>query len=640
MKRCNIFRPFILVATIISGTVIPVSGQSVSSGDEQGFEIPSSTQLPQDREALENAANGWWKDALKEYDERMDWYNDAKFGCFIHWGVYSEPGGHWHGKKVGGYSEHLMRKEQIPLEQYKKEVVAPFNPTEFDAEEWMQTAEDAGMKYFIITAKHHDGFAMYPSDAYPYDIRLTKWGKDPLRELRAAAKRHGIKFGFYYSHAFDWEHPDAPGNDWDYENPGGDKLLGTANWWMTEYKSFLPKAEKYVAEKSIPQIQELIKKYDPDILWFDTPSKLPLYLNIRILEAIREADSGHKIVVNGRLARFANGNLGDYANTGDRAAYFFPSKGPWESIPTTNDSYGYSKVDTVRKPASHFIRLVASAASKGGNILMNVGPMGNGKWDVRDVEIFKGVGRWLEKNGESIYGATRTDLPQQPWGVTTWKGDTLYAHIFTVPQDGKIIIGGLSGNIRNARMVADNSDKVSFRRIGKDDHELQVDASKADPVNTVVVIELDKRLPANPVRLLSSTLPNVLYTFDATLHGRGLSFGDGKVNRNHVKNWHDNSQSISWSLRSSENITCDVYLDYNTVGKDDNGTVLVEIADKKFEVPYTACPEQSGFKTIHVGSISIDKGQLECHLKGKEHSGTNYMTPIAIRLESNSSRVR
>lgn len=640
MKRCNIFRRFIMIATIISGTVTPVCGQRASSGDEQGFEIPSTTQLPQDRIALENAANGWWRDAMRQHDERMVWYNDAKFGCFIHWGVYSGPAGHWHGKKVGGYSEHLMRKEQIPLEQYKKEVVAPFNPAEFNAEEWMQTAEDAGMKYFIITAKHHDGFAMYPSDAYPYDIRLTRWAKDPLQELRSAAERHGIKFGFYYSHAFDWEHPDAPGNDWDYANPGGDKLLGTANWWMTDYSSFLPNAEKYVTEKSIPQIQELIKKYDPDILWFDTPSKLPLYLNIRILEAIREVDSEHKIVVNGRLARFANGNLGDYANTGDRAAYFFPSNGPWESIPTTNDSYGYSKVDTVRKPASHFIRLVASAASKGGNILMNVGPMGNGKWDVRDVEIFKGVGRWLAKNGESIYGTTRTDLPQQPWGVTTWKGDTLYAHIFTLPKDGRIIIGGLTGNIRNARMVAGDSGEVSFRKIGKADYELCVNPSKADSVNTVVAIELDKRLPANPVRLLSSTLPNILYTFDATLHGKGLSFGDGKVNRNHVKNWHDNSQSMSWNLRASERITCDVYLDYNTIGKDDFGTVLVEIADREFEVPYTACPEQSGFKTIHVGSVSIDKGQIVCHLKGKEHSGTHYMTPIAIRLESDSSQVR
>lgn len=346
------------------------------SGDEQGLEVPGNTQLPQDKEAIIKAGKGWWKESRKNYDARMAWYNEAKFGCFIHWGVYSVPAGIWKGKKLGGYTEHLMRKGRIPLEQYKKELVAPFNPTEFNAEEWMRHASEAGMNYFIITAKHHDGFAMYPSDAYPYDMRLTKYGKDPMEALRKAARKYGIKFGFYYSHAFDWEHPDAPGNDWDYDNPGGDKLLGGANWWTGERKSFLPNAEKYVEEKSIPQIQELIKKYDPDILWFDTPSKLPLYLNIRILEAIREADPQNKIVVNGRLVRFGSQNMGDYRNTGDRAAFFFPTKGVWESIPTTNESYGYSVVDTVRKSVPFFVQLLASAASKGGNILMNVGPMG------------------------------------------------------------------------------------------------------------------------------------------------------------------------------------------------------------------------------------------------------------------------
>ena len=146
----------------------------------------------------------------------MAWYNEAKFGCFIHWGVYSVPAGIWKGKELGGYTEHLMRKGRIPLEQYKKELVVPFNPTEFDAEEWVRHAVEAGMKYFIITAKHHDGFAMYLSDAYPYDMRMTRYGKDPMEALRKAARKYGIKFGFYYSHAFDWEHPDAPGNDWDF----------------------------------------------------------------------------------------------------------------------------------------------------------------------------------------------------------------------------------------------------------------------------------------------------------------------------------------------------------------------------------------------------------------------------------------
>ena len=133
----------------------------------------------------------------------MSWYNEAKFGCFIHWGPYSVPAGLWKNKMQSGYTEHLMRKARIPLEEYKKELILPFNPTEFDAEEWMRHASEAGMRYFVITAKHHDGFAMYPSDAYPYDIRLSKFQKDPMEALSRAAKKYGIKFGFYYSHAFD-----------------------------------------------------------------------------------------------------------------------------------------------------------------------------------------------------------------------------------------------------------------------------------------------------------------------------------------------------------------------------------------------------------------------------------------------------
>jgi len=309
---------------LLSFTVYPQN-----NGDEQGMALLEGLQLPQDKKAVTDAYNSWWADSRKNIDQRMEWYNDAKFGCFIHWGVYSVPAGMWKGKKVGGYTEHLMRKAQIPLVKYIKELVLPFNPVDFDADEWMRTIRDAGMKYVVITAKHHDGFAMYFSDVYPYDLSLTKYNKDPMKELREAARKYNIKFGFYYSHAFDWEHPGAPGNDWEYpDHPGGDRLVGGSDWWLTR-SDFLPIADKYVREKSIPQIQELIKKYDPDLMWFDTPHKLPLYQNIKILEAIREADPENKIIVNGRLARFGNNNLGDYVNTGDRAAHFYPTDTVW-----------------------------------------------------------------------------------------------------------------------------------------------------------------------------------------------------------------------------------------------------------------------------------------------------------------------
>lgn len=626
-----------LLCAAMSLTSFSASAQH--SGDEQGFDIPDNLQLTQDKDALQGALDGWWSAARKNYDERMSWYNDAKFGCFIHWGVYSVPAGVWKGKKLGGYTEHLMRKGTIPLEQYKKELVATFNPSEFDADEWMRHVKDAGMKYFIITAKHHDGFAMFPSDAYPYDIRMTAYkGEDLMKQLREAARRNGVKFGFYYSHAFDWEHPDAPGNDWDYDNPGGDKLLGGANWWLGEKKGFLPNAEKYVAEKSIPQIKELIKLYDPDILWFDTPSKLPLYLNVRILEAIREADKDKKIVVNGRLARFASGNLGDYKNTGDRAAYFPNTDGYWESIPTTNESYGYSVVDTVRKSPKHFVQLVASAASKGGNILMNVGPMGNGKWDEKDVEIFRGVGDWLKVNGEGIYGTERTDLPIQQWGVTTWKSDTLYAHVFDWPEGGKLVLGGLRSGIKSAHWVADKSIPVKFNRLNNDDYVIDIPAKPLDDKNSLLAIVVDKRVANSTVRLLDHQRSNRLLVFDAELSGKGLGYGDGKVNRNYVKNWKSNDQTMTWLARLNAPAKYDVYVDYNTVKPDDKGTVVVEIDGKPLRVNYDGFTERQGTKSVKAGTVELNPGEVKCVLKGESYSGSEYMCPMAVRLEAVAKR--
>src|SRR6187401_431960 len=274
----------LLIYIILVVIVCKVSAQTTRDEDKEMIKKGKE----RDQKAIDDAKQGWWTASMRNHDQRVQWWGEAKFGMFIHWGIYSLPGGEWKGKKVSGYAEHLMRKEKISRDEYL-DLAHEFNPVKFNAEEWILNAKKAGMKYFIITAKHHDGFAMYDSKVSDFTIaRQTSFNRDPMAELATAAKKHGIKFGFYYSHAFDWEHPDAPGNDWDYQQPGGDKKLHGAEQWYDEHPEMLERAAKnYVDRKAIPQLKELIANYHPDILWFDTSGKLPFSEQIRIVEACR-----------------------------------------------------------------------------------------------------------------------------------------------------------------------------------------------------------------------------------------------------------------------------------------------------------------------------------------------------------------
>jgi alpha-L-fucosidase len=544
MKRLSITLLLAAISLVSRGQG---SLPAADKGDEQG--LAAQKGAARDQATIDDALNGWWKRSMETHETRISWWREAKFGCFIHWGVYSVPGGEWNGKEVGGYAEHLMRKEQIPRSVYIEKVVKPFNPKAFDADAWVKTIKAAGMRYLVITAKHHDGVAMYPSKVSDVSISASTFKRDPMAELSAACKKYGIRFGFYYSHAFDWEHPDAPGNDWDYDNPGGDKQLHGGINWFNVHPELLSKAVKYVNEKSIPQIQELIRKYHPDILWFDTPSKLPLSENIRILKAIREIDN--QVVVNGRLARSAEMSFGDYKNTADRPAEFFPVTGDWEAIPTTNESYGYSKYDNSHKPANFFIRLLAKAAARGGNLLMNIGPMGNGIIDPRDTVILHSVGMWMQQNGESIYGTSASPLPLQAWGESTRKGNRLYLHVFQWPEKAPLYVGGLMGNVSKAWLLTDARQRaLPVTRVNDRDVTIQLPATVPDTMNSVIVLEMEKML-TDSIRVLGTTrkIPNVLLAFDGTLHGRGFKYGDGKAPRYYVFDWTKQEQYVSWTFR-------------------------------------------------------------------------------------------
>ncbi|WP_431216432.1 alpha-L-fucosidase [Puia sp. P3] len=587
-----------------------------------------SAQTERDRQAADEALHGWWPATMKDHDQRLAWWREARFGMFIHWGVYSRAGGEWKGHKVEGYAEHLMRKEKVSRAEYL-ELAHGFNPVKFNADEWVLHAKQAGMRYIIITSKHHDGFAMYDSQVSDFNImKQTAWKKDPMAALSAACMKYGVKFGFYYSHAFDWEHPDAPGNDWEYNNPGGDKGLYGGVRWYDQHPELLDKARHYVDTKAIPQIRELIRKYHPDIFWFDTPSKLPFSENLRILRAIRETDL--HVVVNGRLARDGDNNFGDYKNTADRPAEFFPVTGDWEAIPTTNESYGYHQFDSSHKPVAHFIRLLAKSASRGGNLLMNIGPRGDGTFDPKDLRILRGIGKWMDINTGSIRGTVAGPLPVQNWGVSTQKGNTLFLHVFEWPADGRLWVGGLKGPIGKAWLLSDPRRMALASTAAGGDYVIDVPRRVPDTADAVIAVEL-KGGGFDSVAFVAPNVPLArLLTFDARLHGSGFSFGDGKRDRFYVDGWTSKEQYLSWDFRTVAAAAYHLTIAYRA-GEGCGGTYGWQVdgmqGEQKIEPGGT-----DDVVTVDLGRVTLGAGTHELSIKPVEITGRLLMRPLEIRL--------
>lgn len=599
-----------------------LAGITTARQEPKTPEAQSTFRLP-DKGGADTA---WWRESMKTHDERIRWWREARFGMFVHWGVYSGLGNSFQGRKGGGYAEHIQRVLKIPIPVYREQVAGKFNPTEFNAEEWIRNAKSAGMGYFVITSKHHDGFAMWDTKVNDYNIvKATPFHRDPMKELQAACKKYGVKFGFYYSHAFDWGNADAPGNDWDYDNPGGDKQLhGGRNWWESS-PELVAKARKYVDQKAIPQLQELIRNYDPDILWFDTPSKLPPSENLRIMKAVREASP--RVVINGRLVY----HWGDYDSTTDRPAEFPPHEGDWEGIPTTNESYGWNQFDNSHKLPSHFIRLLAKAAARGGNMLMNVGPMGNGKMDPKDLSILAGIGEWWKVNGESIRGTERTSLPVQSWGESTRKGNTLYLHVFNWPADGKLVVGGLKSGVKQAWLLSDvKLTPMKFSRVNPLDVSIEVPAAAPDKVDSVVVVECSGDVAGDPNRLLQPAFPTeTLRAFDGELHGKGLKFGPGKVRDAYVEGWSKPDDSLTWQLRLNAPATYEVGVTYDAEAALAGNTFAVSFGSQTLK----GGVREGQFQTAVVGRVSLQQGNFEIRVTPAEIKSSELFRLRSLELK-------
>jgi alpha-L-fucosidase len=414
----------------------------------------------------------------------MKWWREARFGMFIHWGLYAVPAGEYKGKRAKDIGEWIMSWANIPRREYEQ--FAPqFNPVKFDAAQWVRTAKDAGMKYIIITSKHHDGFSMYDSDVSPYTIvKSTPYKKDPMRGLADEAKKQGLKFGFYYS-IMDWHHPSQF-----VSAAGKDETAGDRQTQMREGQKPV-----YVAYMKA-QLKELVTKYDPAVLWFDgewvnwwtEADGKDLYQYVRSLKP--------SILINNRVGKGRNGMQGlnkddqQYAGDFGTPEQQIPANGlpgvDWESCMTMNDTWGYKSYDDNWKSSEKLIRNVIDIASKGGNYLLNVGPTAEGLIPGPSVERLAAIGRWMKVNGEAIYGTTAGPFKTPPaWGRVTSKNGKMYLHMFEWPAGGTF---SFTSPLATAQLLG-SSGKPLTVDASPDGSVIHLPAQAPDPVATVVVVE-------------------------------------------------------------------------------------------------------------------------------------------------------
>ena len=465
-------------------------------------------------------------------DARMEWFRAARFGMFIHWGVYSVPAGTYDGKQVKGIGEWIMCNGKIPMAEYQK-FAKEYNPTNYDPDAWVKLAKEAGMKYMVITAKHHDGFANFETKASPWNIvQATPYGKDVLKPLAAACRKYGMKLGFYYSQAQDW-------------NNGGSECAGV---WDPAQKQNM---DEYIDKVAVPQMKELLSNYGefPCVLWWDTSCDMNKERADKLIEVLKLKPG---IIHNNRLG-------GGYKGDTETPEQYVPATGfpgrDWETCMTMNDTWGFKSYDNNWKSTETILRNLVDIASKGGNYLLNVGPNSLGEIPAPSIERLKAVGAWMKVNSDAIYGTTASPFKRLPWGRCTKKisGDetTLYLHVFNWPADGKLVVPGLKNEVVKASVMEKNwygGHKNLATSSDANGVTISVPSPAPDKISSTVVLQI-KGVPevvATPICQESDGAVRLMAS-EAELHG-GLQYesGGGKDN---IGFWTNPEDSANWTFK-------------------------------------------------------------------------------------------
>jgi len=546
--------------------------------------------------------------AMKE--ERMAWWREARFGLFVHWGVYAVPAGEYHGKAVPHLAEWIMSTARIPRDEYRG-MAASFNPRNYDPGQWVASARKYGVRYMVVTAKHHDGFALFDSKVSDWNaVQATPAKRDLLGELAAACREAGMPLGFHYSQAQDWYHPGGAsyGKPWDPSQAGN--------------------FDAYLNNIAVPQIRELCDRYGPvACFFFDTPAKMTPD-RARRIAAVLPA----RTVINDRLGGMVSA---DYRCAENKMPASEAPAADWELCRTMNGTWGFRKEPTTWIPARDLLRELVRTASMGGNYLLNVGPDADGRFPQQAVERLEVIGTWLAANGDSVYGTRATPLPKQSWnGASTLKpvkdgGWKLFLHVFGWPADGALRVAGLADR------------PVSVKLIGSD-AALVIDGGSG--------LWTIRELPAVPVHpdvsvveLSFASMPGVTQT-PAELSAGGtclLAPGDASLSKGNIRlgrspddpsqairDWRGPDGTASWRISVPKMTTLSVTLDISVPILADQlaGVVLVNGREAgSFVIP---AAKRQADNRITVKPVTLPAGFSNFAVR---LSGSATAPPVALR---------
>jgi alpha-L-fucosidase len=516
----------------------------------------------------------------EQRNERLSWFNDARFGMFIHWGVYSVPAGKYKGREIPDDSCFITERTKMPLTDYHA-FAAQFNPTQYDPDAWVRLAKDAGMKYIVITTKHHDGFALFETKASKWNmVDATPYGKDVIAPLAEACRKYGVKLGFYYSQCEDWG------------NPGG--MARKGKWDPLQEGEFMD----YIHNIAVPQVRELLTNYgDVSVFWWDTPRKMTQEASDALIQQLKLQPG---IIHNDRLG-FYDGDL----RTPEQHIPAAEDGHAWEACMTIRRTWGFKLSDTEFKSTQTLIRNLVDIASKGGNYLLNVGPDAQGVIPATSQERLRGIGEWMKDHGIAIYGTQASSFARPAWGRVTRKsvpdGTILYLHVFDWKEDGTLFIP-VGNDVLSCALL--NNRERTFD-VERNAEGLTVTMQGTAPNPIASVIEL--RLKGEQV-LTGENMIRQQKNGTVVLGAEQASFGGGGrmgIDHHHrsIHGWKNHKAWVKWSFALKQAGRYRIELDAATAGET-SCTITVDGRQIPVALPDTKGAYQ--FEKIVVGEVNLE----------------------------------